>query len=203
MRLSQPLENLSPAAEVFKNHAAGLVRLGIFPTNVPYHYNQICEELESQWCTLLAALESFASFNLQGKLTHRDTKHALQSPNVVEPTKFHLVGIGFLRLRHVYLFGKPTSARRESVARQAEAEEASEPSDDSDDETRAPSPDPNDATDCERRERPERSGCGSPFVAQRPHRLSPLQPPLHCQQDRHLAWQRCLAHIVYGCLLIL
>ncbi|CAL1169471.1 unnamed protein product [Cladocopium goreaui] len=102
MRLSQPLENLSPAAEVFKNHAAGLVRLGIFPTNVPYHYNQICEELESQWCTLL---------------------------------------------RHVYLFGKPTSARRESVARQAEAEEASEPSDDSDDETRAPSPDPNDATD--------------------------------------------------------
>lgn len=53
MRLSQPLENLNPAAEVFKNHAAGLVRLGIFPTNVPYHYNQICEGLESQYCTLL------------------------------------------------------------------------------------------------------------------------------------------------------
>eukprot|EP00435_Cladocopium_sp_Y103_P018539 s4211_g4.t1 len=98
MRLSQPLENLNPAAEVFKNHAAGLVRLGIFPTTVPYHYNQICEELEGQWCTLL---------------------------------------------RHVYLFGKPTSARRESVAR---AEDASEPSD-SDDETRAPSPDPNDSND--------------------------------------------------------
>ena len=112
-----------------------------------------------------AALESFASFNMQGKLTHRDTKHALQSPNVVEPTKFHLVGIGFLRLRHVYLFGKPTSARRESVARQAEAEEASEPSDDSDDETRAPSPDPNDATDANDPNGPDAAAPSSPTAA--------------------------------------
>ena len=55
----------------------------------------------------------------------------------------------FLRLRHVYLFGKPTSARREPAPR--DVEEASEPSeppedsDDDDDETRAPSPEPNDA----------------------------------------------------------
>ncbi|CAK9077551.1 LEAF RUST 10 DISEASE-RESISTANCE LOCUS RECEPTOR-LIKE PROTEIN KINASE-like 1.4 (Probable receptor-like serine/threonine-protein kinase LRK10L-1.4), partial [Durusdinium trenchii] len=99
MRVS-PVESLDRPAEVFESYAGGLLKMGTFPLRaIPYVHGKFCDELENQWQSL---------FQPQLRVTA-----------VPPPKRVHASN----GLRHVYLFGKPTSAQRQHAANDSDRDD--------------------------------------------------------------------------------